>query len=355
MIFRAAVRAYADARVEPAAIDSFVGCAEDLLEGTSIFDEYTPDQLGAVQRPVHTVCADGLYGIAAAAMQIRTGRFDRVAVEAHSKASNILTLPRILHYAVDPVFNRPLGLHPYYLAGMEMRRYLRESRLRSRHCALVVQKNRTHALRHPHGTYASASGGSDVPLCDPLTESDVAPHADGAVVVVLAAEGRFSRSARPVWLRGIGWCSDTPTLETRPWGRAVYLERAAEAAYRQAGIRRPARQVDFAEIDDTFSYKELQHLEALGLSSVGRTASALERGVFSMDGKLPVNVSGGSLGCGHLLEGAGLFRLAEAAGQLRGEAGPRQLKKARTAVVASWRGVPTTSGAVAVLSSKRGR
>src|SRR5215471_4163279 len=73
LMFEAAQKAYLDAGIEAAEIDSFVTCAEDLNEGLSIFDEYTPDQLGAVQKPMHTLTQEGLHGIADAFMQIRAG------------------------------------------------------------------------------------------------------------------------------------------------------------------------------------------------------------------------------------------------------------------------------------------
>src|SRR5438094_4886358 len=112
MMFAAARAAYEDAGVDPRAdVDSFVACSEDLLEGTSIFDEYVPDQLGAVQRPVQTVAGDGLVAVATGVMLIRSGVAEVVACEAHSKASDIVTLPDILAFALDPVFERPLGVH----------------------------------------------------------------------------------------------------------------------------------------------------------------------------------------------------------------------------------------------------
>ena len=108
MIYAAAVRAYHAAGVEPRRdVESFVTVAEDFHEGTSIFDEYTPDQLGAALKPVHTITGDGLHGLATAYMLIRTGQFDLVAVEGHSKASNIRSLPEITAYAQDPALNRP--------------------------------------------------------------------------------------------------------------------------------------------------------------------------------------------------------------------------------------------------------
>src|SRR5215475_3621831 len=91
LVFQAAQNAYTDAGIRFDEIDSFVTCAEDFNEGISIFDEYTPDQLGAVKKPMHTLTQDGLHGIADALMQIRSGIAELVVVEAHSKASNIKT------------------------------------------------------------------------------------------------------------------------------------------------------------------------------------------------------------------------------------------------------------------------
>src|ERR671925_494951 len=106
LTFEAAVRAYDDAGVDPRKdVDSFVAVSEDFWEGTSIFDEYVPDQIGGALRPVHTVSADGLFGLATAVMLIRSGAAQVVAVEGHSKASDILSLGSIHQFAMDPVYN----------------------------------------------------------------------------------------------------------------------------------------------------------------------------------------------------------------------------------------------------------
>ena len=141
LMYEAAVRAYADAGIDPRTdVDSFVTSAEDFNEGTSIFDEYTPDQLGAMLRPMHTITADGLNSVAAAHMQIQTGAFDVVVVEAHSKASNVLTPDQVTAYAMDPVYTRPLRFHPNAIAGLEMSRFLEESRATREQCGLVTVK-----------------------------------------------------------------------------------------------------------------------------------------------------------------------------------------------------------------------
>src|ERR671935_2236841 len=100
LMFEAARKAYEDADLDPRSdVDSFVACSEDIEEGTSIFDEYVPDQLGAVQRPVHTVASDGLFGLATGAMLIRSGVARVVAVEAHSKASDVESHGRVERFA----------------------------------------------------------------------------------------------------------------------------------------------------------------------------------------------------------------------------------------------------------------
>src|SRR5207245_352916 len=83
---------------------------------------------------------------------------------------------------------------------------------------------------------------------------------------------------------------------------------------------------------DRFSYKELQHVESLGLAKKGEAGKRVVRGDYGPEGRLPVNVSGGSLGCGNVFEATGLHRAAEVALQLRGAAGVRQLEGCRADV-----------------------
>jgi acetyl-CoA C-acetyltransferase len=360
LMFEAATRAYHDAGVDPRTeVDSFVGCSEDYLEGTSIFDEYLPDQIGAVQRPVQTVAGDGLFGLATAVMLIRSGVARVVAVEAHSKVSDVRTLEAIEAFALDPVLNRPLGVPAIAVAGLDMHAFLDRTGMTEEHCAIVAAKNRTNALDNPRAAYPSQLDVSDVddstPVAWPLRELEIAGGADGCVVVVLAAEGRARElSEAPVWVLGTGWCSGSPTLESRAWGEADTTRLAAGRAYDQAAIDDPAEEVDLAEVDDRFAFKELQHVEALGLAAGEDLVGLLEDGELEPDGDLPVNVSGGSLGQGNLFEANGLVRVLECVEQLRGEAGERQLGEVYTAVAQSWRGVPSTSAAVAVLANDEG-
>ena len=272
LIFEAAQKAYADAGVDPRRdVESFVCSSEDFWEGTSIFDEYVPDQIGAAQKPVCTICADGMYSLATAYMQILTGLFDVVAVEAHSKASDIVNISSIYDLALDPIYTRPLGLNANFIAGLEMSRFLHSRGANKTHCRMVVAKNRRNALSNGlamNGGNVEFDGEDrQAALSDPLSSEDVAPIADGAAVVVVASE-KVAKSLRkdPVWIKGFGWASDSPTLETRNWTDAAYAKLAAKQAYKMAKLSQPAKEIHVAEVDDTYSYKELQHLEALGLT-----------------------------------------------------------------------------------------
>jgi acetyl-CoA C-acetyltransferase len=360
LMFEAAQRAYHDAGVDPRDdVDSFVCCSEDLLEGTSIFDEYVPDQIGAMQRPVHTVSADGLFGVATGRMLIRSGLASVVAVEAHSKVSDVRTLGRIEAFALDPVLNRPLRFPTTALAGLDMLAFLERTGLSEDHTAMVAAKNRSNALDNPRAAYPAALAVEDVddstPVAWPLRELEVAGRADGCVVVVLAAEDRVRELTEgPVWVLGAGWASGSPTLESRAWGEADFVTTAAAAAYRQAEITDPQEEIDLVEVDDLYAYRELQHVEALGLASASDLAGMLEDGELDPGGELPVNVSGGSLGQGNLFEANGLVRLLECVEQLRGEAGERQVDETYIAVAQSTRAVPSTSGAVVVLANDEG-
>jgi acetyl-CoA C-acetyltransferase len=327
LMFEAARVAYADAGLDPRRdIDSFVCASEDFEEGTSIFDEYVPDQLGAVQRPVHTVASDGLFALATAVMLIRSGIARTVAVEAHSKASNVVSHGRVERFALDPVLNRPLGMPAVAVAALEMRRYLHVSGRTPQECEAVAERARERARANPRASYAAAPADAGAALWEPLTRGQVARSADGCIVMVVAAEGAAAGSAPTVWVDGVGWNQDAPSLESRDWDRAAAALHAAEAAYARAGTS-PAG-IDLAEVDDTFAYKQLQHVDALGLEALDP-----ER----------VNPSGGALGEGHLHEANGLARALACVERLR-------TGDARTAVAQSWRGVPSSSAAVAVMT-----
>lgn len=356
LTYEAAMKAYLDAGIEPKDVDAFVATSEDFLEGYSIADEYCPDQLGAVLKPIYSITGDVIHSLASAYMMILSGIGKIMVVQGMSKASNMLTLSDMVTFAMDPIYNRPLKESPHAVAGMEMARFMYETGTTREQIAQVVVKNKRNALTNDlaaHGVLVNLEYvlNSEV-VSSPLTQMDISPHSDGAVVMVLADEETAKiLSDKPIWVRGIGWCSDTPGLETRNWGEAIYAKIAADMAYKMAGIRYPRKEIQFAEINDEFSYKELQHLEAMRICKKGEAGPLTEIGGTEITGEFPVNPSGGCLGVGNLFELNGGHTVLEVVRQLRGEAGKNQLKNVTTGLAQSWRGIPTTTGTVAILSN----
>jgi acetyl-CoA C-acetyltransferase len=358
LIYDAAVKAYLDAGIEHHQIQGFVTTAEDMQEGYSIADEYTPDQLGGMLKPCYTVPGDFLHTFGAAAMMIQSGVFDIVAIECLSKASNMLTLPDLAMMAMDPALQRPLKFSEHVVAGLEMNRFLFESGNTMEQVASVVVQNKLNALLNPDAAFGAKISIDDVlnsdPVSFPIQRLNVCGTADGAMVAVLAAADVLDNiKGTPVFVEGVGWSSDAPSMESREWGQAAYAYDAAQIAYNQAGISCPSKQLDLAEVNDEYGYKELMHLEALDLCRPGTSGDMFTAGHFSPAGELPVNVSGGMLGVGNLFEANGGLMIYELVTQLRGEAGKRQVKNAKRGVAFGWRGVPSSSGAAAVLGIER--
>ena len=103
--------------------------------------------------------------------------------------------------------------------------------------------------------------------------------------------------------------------------------KSAEIAYKEAGIT--PDKVDIAEVHDAFTPLELISYEDLGFCSNGEGAKLIKDGVTNLNGKLPVNTSGGLKAKGHPISPTGISQIYEIVKQMKGECGKRQVKKPR--------------------------
>jgi len=191
---------------------------------------------------------------------------------------------------------------------------------------------------------------NSITLAGPLKSLMFAEPGDGACVLVVASEDiAAGLTDKPVWVKGVSWCSDSWYPCKAELGKTEFIRKAAAEAYEMAGIRHPAEEIDIAEVYDDYAFHELQYCEALGLCKEGEGGRFIDSGASEIDGPIPVNPSGGLLGYGNPIGTAGLMRVAQAALQLRGEAGEYQVKNAKLAVAqgCQW---PWRAGGVAVLS-----
>jgi len=351
MVYNAAVKAYNDADdLDPRTeVDTFISCEEDLNLGVSITDEYAPDQLGAAQRTVHTITDDGITGIAAGYMQIKTGLFDVAVIEAQSRNSDILTHNNIQNFALDPLETRNFNVNYHFTAGLEKRAYMNDTKITEEMIAEVTVRNHKNALKNPYAAFGSNIDKEHVlsteMICDPIREIEIAKPVDGAIVIVIAAEKIVKeKNVNPIWINGITYATNSPNFGTRNWNEAEYAKICSRKLYELNNITNPLNEIDIYEIDNTYSYKEFQHLESLGIYEKGESGKKLLNDEYAN-----INPSGGVLGMGNAHEANGLQRVSEIVEQLRGEAGRRQINGVEKGLAFSWRGLPTTSGAMMMM------
>ncbi len=158
---------------------------------------------------------------------------------------------------------------------------------------------------------------------------DCAPISDGASVVILASEEVAKKyTDTPVYISACCQASDYIALHSRRDITTMdAVVHASKQAYKQAGIE--PKDIDVAEVHDSFTIAEIIAYEDLGFVEKGRGAELIREGVTELDGEIPVNPSGGLKACGHAIGATGIRQAVEIVLQLRGDAGKRQVDAER--------------------------
>ena len=316
-------------------IDSAVTCSQDFWDGRTISSMNIQHVVGAHLGHEDKVAEDGANAVFCAMAQLLSGHQSVVLVVAHTKESQA-ERGLIENAAFDAALVRQLGLDFISAAGMQARRYMYKYGITAEQCARVAVKNRGNAKNNPFAQEPMDITVEDVlnskMLSSPIRRLDAKPTSDGACAMILTTEEKARKlTKKPVWVLGVSNCYETHYLGDRDLADCGALSTAAKKAYSMAGIRNPLKEIDVAEICEEYTYQELMWMEGLGFCDRGEAVRLMDRGLTKMGGKLPVNPSGGVLS-GNPVNVAGLTRVAEAALQLRGEAGDRQVQGARVAL-----------------------
>ena len=121
-----------------------------------------------------------------------------------------------------------------------------------------------------------------------------------------------------------------------------HTRRAITDAYARAGIA-DCWALDGIETHDCFTTSEYMAIDHFGLTRPGESWKAVEEGVIALDGKLPINPSGGLIGCGHPVGATGVRQVLDAYLQTSGQAGATQVPNARRFATLNIGGSGTTS------------
>ncbi len=176
-------------------------------------------------------------------------------------------------------------------------------------------------------------------LSTPFRLLDSCPTSDAACAMVLQGEKQAEANDRPrAWIQAVSAVSDGVNYIGRDWSDPVALKKAAQNCYKAVGITRPMEELDVVEIYDAFTSQHLIWYEGLGFCEPGRAGPDLiETRATAMDGKVPVNPSGGVLS-NNSIGASAMIRQAEVALQLMGRAGDRQVKNAEVGLAHGWGG-----------------
>jgi acetyl-CoA acetyltransferase len=326
----AVVAAFDDTDLTPTDLDAvsvgnFMG---ELIEDQGHMGPLLAEHVGAREAAsvrLESACASGGATIRHAVSAVESGAADAVlagGVEQMS-AADLEHVTDALANAADDVYENAQGLTFPGIYALMARRYAHEFDVTREQLAAVSVKNHENAVDNPLAQLPRELTVEEVldskPIATPLTRYDACPISDGASVAVVVSDDFAAARGLDVsaTIRGTGQSSDAVALQDRPsLTRTPAAERAARAAYADAGIG--PDDVDVAEVHDCFTIAEVLALESLGFSDRGEGARCAAEGETAVDGRLPVNTSGGLLGKGHPVGATGVGQIVELTKQLDG-------------------------------------
>lgn len=321
-------------------VDSmYIGCmSSGLFVGQEHIASMLADYLGQAPIPstrVESACASGGLALRQGFIDVASGMNDMVLVGGVEKMTDVggNEATYVLGTAADQEYEGYHGITFPGLYALMARAHMEKYGTTREQLAMVSVKNHKNGAKNPLAQFAFEVSVDDV-LCsvmvaDPLRILDCSPITDGAAALILCPVEKAKELGKPIIkIIGTGHATDTIALAQRKditWLEATYL--AAQQAYAMSG-KKP-EDIDVLEVHDCFTIAEICVTEAVGYFEKGKGGEAVEKGLTAVEGEKPVNVSGGLKSKGHPVGATGVAQAIEIVKQLRGEAGERQIEKAR--------------------------
>ena len=321
-------------------IDSMVfGCmSSGLFVGQEHLASLLSDYLGKNPVPaarVESACSSGGLALRQGFIEVASGLSDIVLVGGVEKMTDVTGCEATyaLGTAADQEYEGYHGLTFPALYAMMAVAHMHQHGTTREQLAMVAVKNHDNGSKNPLAQFPFRitvdAVLNSVLVADPLRILDCSPITDGAAAVILCPAGMAGKWKKPaVRIAGSGQATDTIALSSRKdlsWIESTHI--AAQKALKMAG--RKIEDIDLFEVHDCFTIAEICVTEALGIVKKGQGGRAVEEGLTSLQGKFPVNPSGGLKAKGHPVGATGVAQAVEIVKQLRGEAGARQVKNAK--------------------------
>lgn len=217
------------------------------------------------------------------------------------------------------------------------RRYMHEFAVTPEQLAKIAVQQRFNACANPDAIFSGQPITiedvlSSPVIVDPLHLLEIVmPCAGGAAVVVTSAERAKDLRQPPVYLLGAGEYCTHRSITYAPSLTHSAIRVAADRAFAMAGVSRA--DIDLASIYDCYTITVLLTLEDAAFCAKGEGGRFVEEHDLTYRGDFPLNTHGGQLSFGQPGLAGGMSHVTEAARQLMGRAGERQLQKCELAFV----------------------
>jgi acetyl-CoA C-acetyltransferase len=339
-----------DAQISNKDIDASIVCSAPEYDRQRSPAGVIAEYVGLTPQPtfyVESVCSSSSTGLKVAYSMIKAGLHDAVCVLGFQKMSEISSAEsqERMGRGADIQWESPFGtMMPAYYA-MYARAHMAKYGTTEEDLALIRIKASTYGQLNEKAVYRKAVTMEQIfdpdrpPVATPLKVFDCCANADGSSCIIVASEEKAKAlGTNPVWILGLGAASEPVNMARRDLftGLNAAIE-AGKQAYQMAGVG--PENIDVAEVHDCFTIAEMMAYENLGFAEPGEGKELIGAKETYKEGKIPVNVDGGLLSKGHPIGATGGSQIRTIVLQLRGEAGPMQVKDPEIGLVHNIGGV----------------
>ncbi|HEY1688272.1 MAG TPA: thiolase family protein [Solirubrobacteraceae bacterium] len=303
---------------------------QEQIRGQSVLRDVGIERVPVVN--IENACASGSSALREAVIAVRAGVVETALAVGFEKmfvADRDLSLTA-LESAADLDVVGGMGLQFTAVYAMRLRKRIDEGTLSEDDLVAAAVKSHHNGARNPNAQHRKEFTAEQIkasrPIAEPLTLLMCSSICDGAAAVVVSSAAAANGRPRVVVRAASAASGFTAGVEEEP----STSTQCVRAAYAEAGVG--PDEVNVAEVHDAMAPGELLYYEQLDFCPPGGAAEMLHSGATSLQGRLPVNPSGGLSSRGHPVGATGLAQVCELTWQLRGEAGERQTREPRIAL-----------------------